>query len=89
MDTNYHEELNENQNTFYKGKFTEEIQNLLYEKLITKNEYDHKTHKIIREIPTFRLICNGIGSCSVRMSEFLDNFLRLLCIKKLICKKSN
>ena len=40
MDANYYEELNENPNTLYKEKFTEEIQNLLYEKLITKNEYD-------------------------------------------------
>ena len=39
MDANYYEELNENPNTLYKEKFTEEIQNL-YEKLITKNEYD-------------------------------------------------
>ena len=40
MDTNYYEELNENPNISYKEKFTEEIQNLLHEKLITKNEYD-------------------------------------------------
>ena len=29
MDTNYYKELNENPNTSYKEKFTEEIQNLL------------------------------------------------------------
>ena len=38
MDTNYYKELNENPNTSYKEKFTAEIQNLLHEKLITKNE---------------------------------------------------
>ena len=38
MNTNYYEELNKNPDTSYKEKFTEEIQNLLHEKLITKNE---------------------------------------------------
>ena len=95
MDTNYCEELNENSNTSYKEKFTEEIQNLLQEKLIIKNEYDillegtetpslyekPKTHKTLQDIPTFRSICNWIGSCSVHMSEFIDNFLHLLSRK--------
>ena len=35
MDRNYYEELNENTNTSYKEKFTEEIQSL-HETLITK-----------------------------------------------------
>ena len=38
MDTNYYEELNDDPDTSYKEKFMEEIQNLLHEKLITKNE---------------------------------------------------
>ena len=98
MDTNYYEELNENPNTSYKEKFTKKIQNL-YEKLITKNEYillegtetpsfyaKPKTCKTFQDIPTFRPICNGIGSCSVRMSEFIDSFLQPLSRKKqLIC----
>ena len=95
MDTNYYEELTENPNTSYKEKFTEEIQNLLYEKLITKNEYDillegtetpsfhakPKTYKTFQDIPRFRPICNGIRSCSVCMSEFRDSFLEPLSRK--------
>ena len=60
----------------------EEIQNLFHEKLTTKNEYDillegtetpsfyakPKIHKTYQDIPTFRPICNSIGSSSVRMS---------------------
>ena len=33
-----------------------------------------KTQKIFQDILTFRPICNGIGSCSVCMSEFIDSF---------------
>ena len=40
MDSNFYEELTENPNTLYEEKFTKEIQNILHEKLITKNEYD-------------------------------------------------
>ena len=94
MDTNYYGELNENPNTSYQEKFTEEIQNLLQEKFITKNEYillegtetpsfyvKPKTHKTFQDILTFRPICNGIGSCSIHMSEFIDSFLQPLSRK--------
>ena len=95
MDTNYYQELNENPNTSYKKKFTEEIQNLIHVKVIKKNEYDislegtetpsfyakPKTHKTYQEIPTFRPICNGIRSCFVCMSEFIDSFLQTLSRK--------
>ena len=94
MDANHYKELNENPNTLYKEKFTEEIQNLLYEKRATKNEYillegtetlsfyaKPKTHRTFQDIPTFRPICNGIGSCSVLMSEFIDSFLKPLSSK--------
>ena len=101
MDTNYYEELNENPNTSYKEKFTEEIQNLLQEKLITKNEYDillegtetpffyakPKTHKTFQDIPTFRPICNGIGFCSVRKSRVYRQLSSTTQQKKqFICK---
>ena len=36
MNTNYYEELNEHPKNSYNKKFSEEIQNLLHEKLITK-----------------------------------------------------
>ena len=74
----------------------EEIQRVgLHEKLVTKSEYDvllegtetpsfywkPKTHKTYQDIPTFRPICNGIGSYSVRMSEFIDSFFNHLVEK--------
>ena len=98
---NYYGELNENSNTSYKKKFTEEIQNLLQEKLITKNECDillegtetpsfyakPKTHKTFQDIPTLRPICNGIGSCYVHMLESIDSFLQPLGRKNSSCVK--
>ena len=39
MDSNFYEQLTENPNTLYEEKFTKEIQNILHEKLIAKNEY--------------------------------------------------
>ena len=89
-DRHFYEELKEDPSASYKGRFTEIIQKLLHDKLITKNEYDillegnetptfyalAKTHKIFEKLPPFWPICNGKNSVSVRMSEFVDSFLK-------------
>ena len=95
MDSNFYEELTENPNILYEEKFRKEIQNILHEKLITKNEYDillegtktpsfyakPKTHETYQEIQLFRPICNGIGSYFVCMPEFIDSFFQPLSRK--------
>ena len=95
MDLNFYEELTENPNILYEEKFRKEIQNILHEKLITKNEYDillegtktpsfyakPKIHETYQEIQLFRPICNGIGSYFVCMPEFIDSFFQPLSRK--------
>ena len=38
-----------------------------------------KIHKLFEKVPPLRPICSGIGSCTVRPSEFIDCFLKHIC----------
>ena len=75
----FYEELKEDPSVSYKDRFTDVIQKLLNDSLISKNEFDilpegnktptfyalAKTHKIFEKLPPFRPICNGKNSFSV------------------------
>ena len=87
----FYKELKEDPSTSCKDWFTNAIQKLMHDCLITKNEHmtfllkvmKHltfyalvKTHKIFEKLPPFRPICNGKNSVSVWMSGFVDSFLK-------------
>ena len=90
FDRHFYEELKEDTSVSYKDRFTEIIEKLLHDNLITKNEYDillegnetptfyalAKTYKIFEKLPPFLPIHNGKNLVSVWMSEFVDSFLK-------------
>ena len=90
FDRHFYEKLKEDPSASYKDRFTEIIEKLLHDSLITKNEYDillegnetptfyalAKTYKIFEKLPPFLPICNGKNLGSVWMSEFVDSFLK-------------
>ena len=89
-DPNLCEELPSDPNPEYQGTIDETIDDLLLEEIITDFEAEQmkegartpsfhglpKINKDFDSFPPLRPICSGFNSCTVKISEFVDVFLK-------------
>ena len=89
-DPNFYEELPSDPNPEYQDTIDETIDDLLSEEIITDSEAEQmkegtrtpifyglpKIHKDFDSFPPLRPICSGFNSCTVKISEFVDVFLK-------------
>ena len=89
-DPNFYEELPSETNSEYRDTIDGRIDDLLSEEIITDFEAEQmnegtrtpsfyglpKIHKDFDSFPSLRPICSGFNSCTVKISEFVDVFLK-------------
>ena len=96
-DKNFYEELQNDPNAGYKDQIVKELNQLLLEDTISEKELSvlkegtqppafyglPKIHSVksTDRFPPLRPICSGSASCTKRLSEFLDSFLKPLAQK--------
>ena len=96
-DKNFYEELQNDPNAGYKDQIVKELNQLLLEDSISEKELSvlkegtqtpafyglPKIHSVksTDRFPPLRPICSGSASCTKRLSEFLDSFLKPLAQK--------
>ena len=90
QDKNFYEEVKEDPNPGYKKDLEEIIKSLKENKVISNFEEAMlsegnrspafyglpKIHKFFESFPPLRPICSGYSCCTVRLSEFIDSFLK-------------
>ena len=91
-DPNFYEELPSDPNPDYRAKIDQRIDELLSSELINEFEASKlksgsrtsqfyglsKLHKEYDTFPPLRPICNGFNSCTLKIAQFLDVFLKPL-----------
>ena len=89
-DKEFYEELPENSNITYKKEIDAKVDTLLSNDIITEFEASNltlgtrtpcfyglpKIHKLFDHFPPLRPICSGYYSCTAKISEFVDAFLK-------------
>ena len=92
MNTDFYEELPNDANPEYKAKVNDKIDDLLSKELINDFEASNlkqdsrtphfyglpKIHKEYNTFPPLRPICSGFNLCTVKISEFIDAYLKPL-----------
>ena len=96
-DNEYHEEIEHDSNTEYRQIIDSTIDKMSASELITDLESTKtkqgtctprfyglpKLHKQYSDFPPLRPICSGYNSCTVRISEFVDTYLKLIAQQSL------
>ena len=92
LNTDFYEEVPNDANPEYKAKINDKINDLLSKELINDFEASNlkqgsrtphfyglpKIHKEYITFPPLRPICSGFKSCTAKMSEFIDAYLKPL-----------
>ena len=92
LNTDFYEELPNDANPEYKAKINDKIDDLLSKELINDFEASNlkqgsrtphfyglpKIHKEYITFPPLRPICRGFNSCTAKISEFIDAYLKPL-----------
>ena len=92
MNTDFYEELTDDPNPEYKAKINDKIDDLLSKELIDDFEASNlkqgsrtphfyrlpKIHKEYITFPPLIPICSGFNSCTAKISEFIDAYLKPL-----------
>ena len=92
FDTDFYEELPNGTNPKYKAQINDKIDDLLSKELINDFEASNlkqgsrtshfyglpKIHKQYISFPPLRPICSGFNSCTAKISEFIDAYLKPL-----------
>ena len=92
LNTDFYEELPNDVNPEYKAKINDKIDDLLSKELINNFEASNlkqgsrtphfyrllKIHKEYITFPPLRPICSGFNSCTAKISEFIDVYLKPL-----------
>ena len=92
LNTDFYEELPNDANPEYKAKINDKIDDLLSKELINDFEASNlkqgsrtphfyglpKIHKEYITFPLLRPICSGFNSCTAKISEFIDAYLKPL-----------
>ena len=92
LNTDFYEELPNDANPEYKAKINDKIDDLLSKELINDFEASNlkqgsrtphfyglpKMHKEYITFPPLRPICSGFNSCTAKISEFIDAYLKPL-----------
>ena len=96
-DPNFYEELPDDPNPKYRTDFNENINDLLSSNIINEFEASKlqegsrtpyfyglpKIHKKFDRFPPLRPVCSGFNSCTSKLSEFVDAFLKPLAQQNL------
>lgn len=89
-DSNFYEEVHEDPNSMYAQNVAGIVTNLFKEGHINEFQYQKltsctrtpifygmpKMHKAYTNFPTLRPICSGTDSCTSKLSEYIDTFLK-------------
>ena len=101
LNTDFYEELPNDANPEYKAKINDKIDELLSKELINDFEASNlkqgsrtphfyglpKMHKEYITFPPLRPICSGFNSCTAKISEFIDAYLKPLAQNTSSCIK--